>query len=536
MEGFEQATRLLVKSLPKQADEKQLIQHLEKSCRSSSSQLGLTDCRVIRHNGRSRRFAFIGFMSSAQAEKAMASIDQTFMGTSRLIVTVAYEEGSKEIPREWSQVTKKRRQEAELTAAAKSDSRAAASSTESTDENLEESLRLAAETGRLRILNLAYETTEEMLKTKFETLGQVAECNLIIDVKTSKSRGLAFITYAFPPDASKALLELNGTILHGRKIKVEAAEDTRDASMLEKVMGVLGTSSRAKEQIAKKKLERAQDSRNWNLLYVSSSVAAEVMANHLGLQQEEVMDVSYETSDSLAARAAISESFVIAETKKWLQELGADEQVFIRRNAYAENCDGGEKSTTTLIVKHLGPWIDEDEVKKLFSRFGRLTRFTIAPTKTIAVVNYRTAAEAKRAVQELLLYNLRNHPLYIEYAPASLDVKSSPVEESRRLEQNNVNETSEAGTDSTATPPSSDGSPAAGLSENLSNTIYVTNLHFETTEDEVAAIFQDLEGFRKVSVLNISNICRTCSCNHAILCMTIIRHPLFLFILHLFTG
>ena len=79
-------SRLLVKNLPAYLTQQQLREHF-----SSPSGPGgtLTDAKVVlKPDGTSRRFGFVGFKTDAEAQKAQKWFDRTFIHSSRISVAV----------------------------------------------------------------------------------------------------------------------------------------------------------------------------------------------------------------------------------------------------------------------------------------------------------------------------------------------------------------------------------------------------------------------------------------------------------------
>jgi len=77
---------------------------------------------------------------------------------------------------------------------------------------------------KLLIRNLARSITETELRILFETHGTVQSCNLVLDKKTGKSKGFAFIEMPKTGDAKTAMKQLNGKDIDGNKIRVKKAE------------------------------------------------------------------------------------------------------------------------------------------------------------------------------------------------------------------------------------------------------------------------------------------------------------------------
>ena len=78
---------------------------------------------------------------------------------------------------------------------------------------------------RLYVGNLAFATTEDSLKTAFAEFGEVSEVKLIIDRETGRSRGFGFVVMSTGEQAEKATQGMHGTMLDGRSLRVNEAEE-----------------------------------------------------------------------------------------------------------------------------------------------------------------------------------------------------------------------------------------------------------------------------------------------------------------------
>lgn len=76
---------------------------------------------------------------------------------------------------------------------------------------------------RLFVGNLSYQTMENDLQEYFSQLGPVTSVNLMLDKFTGKSRGFAFIEFADPAAAQKAVDTFHGKEFHGRALTVNIA-------------------------------------------------------------------------------------------------------------------------------------------------------------------------------------------------------------------------------------------------------------------------------------------------------------------------
>ena len=77
---------------------------------------------------------------------------------------------------------------------------------------------------------LPYSVTEEELMEIFSEYGEIASLNLFKDRYSGQSKGFGFIDMPNNSEADKAIKALNKTMLKGREIKVNQAEERRKKS------------------------------------------------------------------------------------------------------------------------------------------------------------------------------------------------------------------------------------------------------------------------------------------------------------------
>ncbi len=81
---------------------------------------------------------------------------------------------------------------------------------------------------KLYVGNLSYSTTEDMLRTEFESHGTVDDLALIMDRDTGRPKGFGFVTMNNDDEAKAAIDALNETDLDGRTIRVNEARPRED--------------------------------------------------------------------------------------------------------------------------------------------------------------------------------------------------------------------------------------------------------------------------------------------------------------------
>jgi RNA recognition motif-containing protein len=83
---------------------------------------------------------------------------------------------------------------------------------------------------RLYVGNLAFNTTEDMIRDAFTAFGGVADVRLILDRETGRSRGFAFVEMDTDDAAREAIQGMNGAMLDGRPLRVNEAEERQRPS------------------------------------------------------------------------------------------------------------------------------------------------------------------------------------------------------------------------------------------------------------------------------------------------------------------
>ena len=76
---------------------------------------------------------------------------------------------------------------------------------------------------RLFVGNLSYQTVDSDLQDYFSQAGVVTSVNVMIDKITGRSRGFAFVEFATPEEAAKAVEQFHNKEFQGRALTVNVA-------------------------------------------------------------------------------------------------------------------------------------------------------------------------------------------------------------------------------------------------------------------------------------------------------------------------
>jgi RNA recognition motif-containing protein len=80
---------------------------------------------------------------------------------------------------------------------------------------------------RIYVGKLPYRTTDQDLVDLFGQIGEVVSANVIIDRETGRSKGFGFVEMSNDEEAQAAINQLNNSLLEGRTIVVNEAQERR---------------------------------------------------------------------------------------------------------------------------------------------------------------------------------------------------------------------------------------------------------------------------------------------------------------------
>ncbi|XP_044491836.1 multiple RNA-binding domain-containing protein 1 isoform X3 [Mangifera indica] len=273
------------------------------------------------------------------------------------------------------------------------------------------------ESGRLFVRNLPYMASEDELKELFGKFGNVSEVHIVVDKDTKRSKGIAYILFALPESASRAIVELDNSIFQGRLLHVMPARNKNSSNKQESGDSTNHGSKTLKQrrEEERKASEASGNTKAWNSLFMRPDTVVENIARKYGVSKSDLLD---READDLAVRIALGETQVIAETKKALRNAGVN--VSSLEEFAAGKSDGMKRSNHVFIVKNLPYDSSEGELAKMFGRFGSLDKIIIPPTKTLALVVFLEPAEATAAFKGLAYKRYKGVPLYLEWAPSDV--------------------------------------------------------------------------------------------------------------------
>ncbi|KAK5980714.1 hypothetical protein GCK32_005181 [Trichostrongylus colubriformis] len=265
------------------------------------------------------------------------------------------------------------------------------------------------ETGRLFVRNLPFTTKEEDLHFFFKKFGEIADIQVIIDKKTGKCKGFAIVEFVFPESAVAAYAAADGTILKGRMMHIIPGSEKREKKEPEGA-GSPEKTSYKKEKMTKLKAN-ASKSHSWNALFLGPNAIADTLAEKLGVEKGDLLNS--EDGEGAGVRLALAETRLVLETRKFFLDNGVCLDAFSRPAA--------KRSDTVIIAKNLPAGVQEEELQRMFGKFGEVDKVLMPPEGGIsALVVMSNNVDAKKAFQALAYSRFRTQPLYLEWAPGDV--------------------------------------------------------------------------------------------------------------------
>lgn len=300
------------------------------------------------------------------------------------------------------------------------------------------------------------------------------QVHVAMDPKTGSAKGFAYLQFTDAQSALAAIRNMDGKVFQGRLLHILPAQAKRETQLDEFTLSKLPLK---KQQEIKKKRAAASSSFNWNALYMNADAVMSSVADRLGVAKSELLDP---TSSDAAVKQAHAETHVIQETKKFFRDNGVDMDAFKRSS----------RGDTAILVKNFPYDAKATELKELFEEHGKLKRFLMPASGTIAIVEFEQAPQARAAFASLAYRKIKGSVLFLEKAPKDIFTATAPDS------IDSTNSRPQGGIDAkVSTGDLMDKTVADDLTPGTTATLFVRNLNFTTTSDRLTEIFQPLAGF-----------------------------------------
>ena len=197
------------------------------------------------------------------------------------------------------------------------------------------------------------------------------------------------------------------------------------------------------------------------------------MSDRLGISKSELLGP---TSSDAAVKQAHAETHVIQEAKAYFTANGVNLDAFKRK----------KRGDTAILVKNFSYGTKNGELKELFETYGRISKFLMPPSGTMAIVEFSQADEARSAFSSLAYRKFKDSILFLEKAPNELfGTTGDQEDQSTASKKSTATELLESGEDRDAV---------------NTSTLFIRNINFTTSTDRLRETFQSMEGFTSAKV------------------------------------
>jgi multiple RNA-binding domain-containing protein 1 len=283
-------------------------------------------------------------------------------------------------------------------------------------------------------------------------------------------KGYAFVQYTRSSDAIKAFQTLDGTPFQGRLLHVLPGEAPRNQDLDDVANSKLPVK---KQNQIRQKAEATRTSFKWNSLYMNQDAVKSSAASRAGISKSELFDP---TSADQAVKQAIAETSIIQEAKTYFLANGVDVNAF----------KSTKRGDASILVKGFPHGTTEEEIRTIFEEHGPVLRVLMPPAATIAIVRYENPTHGKAAFQALSYKRFKTSILLLEKGPSELFTKNAGTrDQPTRVQSLPALDLLERG----------DGDGDGDDDAIATTSLFVKNLNFVTTTDDLAEVFSSLDGF-----------------------------------------
>ncbi|GER33735.1 RNA-binding (RRM/RBD/RNP motifs) family protein [Striga asiatica] len=255
-------------------------------------------------------------------------------------------------------------------------------------------------------------TSEGDLRRFCESIGEVTEVRIMKGKDSKESKGYAFVTFRTKELASKAIKDLNGSELKGKKVKCSSSQ-------------------------AKNKLFIGNIPRNWGELDMKKVV------NRVGPGVVAV-ELLKDPQNSSRNRGFAFIEYYNSACAEYSREKMSNPKFKLEDNAPTvswadpKNAESSSSQIKAVYVKNLPKDVTQDQLIDLFERHGKITKVVLPPAKPgheksrYGFVHFADRSSAMKALKNTEKYELDGQVVECSLAKPQADQKTSGISSSQK--------------------------------------------------------------------------------------------------------
>lgn len=252
----------------------------------------------------------------------------------------------------------------------------------------------------LYVGDLEPDVTEATLYDRFSLAGQVLSIRVCRDQITKQSLGYAYVNFNQPADAERALDTMNFDNLGVRPMRIMWSQ--RDPALRKSGVG----------NVFIKNLDKSIDNK---ALYDTFSTFGNILSCKIMVDEHSNSRgygfVHFETHEAADQAIKNVNNMMLNDKKVYVGR-------FMSRNQRCEIYGSANKKFTNVFVKNFSENMDEEQLKKMFEKFGEITSCVVAKgeegkSKGHGFVNFKEASSAEAACDELNESDFNGKKLFV---------------------------------------------------------------------------------------------------------------------------
>jgi polyadenylate-binding protein len=279
--------------------------------------------------------------------------------------------------------------------------------------------------GNVFIKNLDKTIENKALYDTFSAFGNILSCKIVTD-ENGESKGYGFVHFETGEAARKAIEKVNGMLLNGKKVFVGRFMSRKER------LELLGDKAKKFTNVYVKNFgEDMTDDKLKEMFEAHGKVvSAKVMSSDegtckgFGFVSFENHEDAQAATENMQGQECNGRELFVGRAQKKAERMAELRDRFERLKMERMNRYTG----VNLYVKNLDDTIDDEQLRKEFSKFGTITSAKVMSeagrSKGFGFVCFSSPEEATKAVTEMNGHILVSKPLYVALAQRKEDRKA----------------------------------------------------------------------------------------------------------------